>query len=1046
MDLINYYFSYELESSTIIFSNKTLLPPDKTDYNLTVDYSGEYKMRITSINGNGQALWSDYFYYSTENAVGPSAVVNLTANNTDSFSIKLDWETPVYNGGASIEAYTAEIVWSTDPNVNYSITTISTSVFFTSLYFGQYEISVWATNAAGDGELNQMNFSLPDIPGSVPGEVLNLIQTNAYYTSFTVSWDAAFDNGAPILTYYLNIKELQRNYTWYNTSVSPTQLTFTDEPILSGSYGVYVIAENRFGNSTDTFRMANTLSSTVPAQMSDINATSNSSISFNVTWTDPNNGGSLITGYLLNYTLLETSASFIKTIDVGTFEYTVTDVLSGNYSICMKAININGESNFWSNVVDVETLPPTYPTSIVGFDSIATRTSLNISWIGPESNGGAEVTGYYVAYEISPTSKEKYRKTTDAKNLGLSYNFTAQPKLDLEGLLTQTFYTFTVIATNSFYNGTATEFEASTAQYAPAQIKGVVLKGVTSTSLTIGWDDPNDSEITGYNISINGTVVLTIEAASQFLATVTDLEPAVYYAVAVCAFVGNYTGNYSEPLEVVTDPDVPGPVSSMSLDSSTDNSLTIKWSAANPNGKPIEYYLVNATDGSSQPLLAYPVSTKTTFANLKASTKYYFTITAHNSIGDSETSPQQDFSTKAKLNVGLIAGLTVSLCSVGIIIAVIVVWKRKAPKIPKLPPPPDFTPFMYGTIYEAEFSDEEKQKIEGMADLKEIIVDPELDLVKALFRVVRPSDADSLCRATTFLLEGDGKETGLDLIKYTIRKETNEIIDPTTLFRSNSFASKLLGVYSKLYGLPYLYRTIAFEIFMICQELTDPVEVDERKLQDVKEDVDLEDPDINSIDVNKWRLLVSGQKILHRICKSASRTPVQFKEISRELQQRISYKFPDSRDLAVGSFFFLRFICPSIIAPDAYGLVSSAPSDTARRHLVLVAKTLQNVANGTKFKEESLEDLSIFISANKQKAYDFFDQIAQPVERTEEVAQIQIPKNVLDSSLAVFHRFISFHKDRLLEDLEENDPDLKAKLIPIIERIGEPIKRQKTKI
>ena len=48
-------------------------------------------------------------------------------------------------------------------------------------------------------------------------------------------------------------------------------------------------------------------------------------------------------------------------------------------------------------------------------------------------------------------------------------------------------------------------------------------------------------------------------------------------------------------------------------------------------------------------------------------------------------------------------------------------------------------------------------------------------------------------------------------------------------------------------------------------------------------------------------------------------------------------------------FFFLRFLCPVIIAPDRFDLSSTSPEPSARRGLVLISKLLQNLANGTEF-------------------------------------------------------------------------------------------------
>jgi GTPase-activator protein for Ras-like GTPase len=55
------------------------------------------------------------------------------------------------------------------------------------------------------------------------------------------------------------------------------------------------------------------------------------------------------------------------------------------------------------------------------------------------------------------------------------------------------------------------------------------------------------------------------------------------------------------------------------------------------------------------------------------------------------------------------------------------------------------------------------------------------------------------------------------------------------------------------------------------------------------------------------------------------------------------------KQLVVGGFLFLRFICPAVVTPHRYGLTKSAPSPKAGRTLVLISKLLQNLANGVEF-------------------------------------------------------------------------------------------------
>ncbi len=52
---------------------------------------------------------------------------------------------------------------------------------------------------------------------------------------------------------------------------------------------------------------------------------------------------------------------------------------------------------------------------------------------------------------------------------------------------------------------------------------------------------------------------------------------------------------------------------------------------------------------------------------------------------------------------------------------------------------------------------------------------------------------------------------------------------------------------------------------------------------------------------------------------------------------------------SINSFIFLRLICPAILNPRQFNLINEIPSETASRSLILIAKSLQNLANLNEF-------------------------------------------------------------------------------------------------
>ena len=118
----------------------------------------------------------------------------------------------------------------------------------------------------------------------------------------------------------------------------------------------------------------------------------------------------------------------------------------------------------------------------------------------------------------------------------------------------------------------------------------------------------------------------------------------------------------------------------------------------------------------------------------------------------------------------------------------------------------------------------------------------------------------------------------------------------------------------------------------------------------------------------------------------------------------------ESTSNSLASFFFLRFLCPALVAPSHYGLASRPPPPAASRALILMAKALQSLVNtagsatsahhhqgqgqgqgedeqaaaaplsqnARLFKEPFMECFYPFINANLARVSSFLDDLAQP--------------------------------------------------------------------
>jgi len=96
------------------------------------------------------------------------------------------------------------------------------------------------------------------------------------------------------------------------------------------------------------------------------------------------------------------------------------------------------------------------------------------------------------------------------------------------------------------------------------------------------------------------------------------------------------------------------------------------------------------------------------------------------------------------------------------------------------------------------------------------------------------------------------------------------------------------------------------------------------------------------------------------------------------LLKAVSTKFPSNPRVGVACFFFLRFISPSLVAPEQTG-VTIVPDAEARRGLVLVTKALQSAANGVIFKKERfMIPLNDWVEEAAAKVSEFYDKLASP--------------------------------------------------------------------
>ncbi|XP_050351278.1 ras GTPase-activating protein raskol isoform X2 [Nymphalis io] len=206
--------------------------------------------------------------------------------------------------------------------------------------------------------------------------------------------------------------------------------------------------------------------------------------------------------------------------------------------------------------------------------------------------------------------------------------------------------------------------------------------------------------------------------------------------------------------------------------------------------------------------------------------------------------------------------------------------------------------------------------------------------------------------------------------------------DHSLTFRGNSLATKSMEAYLKLVGDQYLQDTLGEAVCAAAGAGAAECEVDplragggaalRRQQAALRDAVSL-----------AWRAIAA----------SAPRFPPPLRDCFATFRERLSSMGrEDISDNLISASIFLRFLCPAILSPSLFGITHEYPNERAARNLTLVAKTLQTLANFTRFqgKEAFMEFLNDFLEQEAPNMKAFLRAIStRPQEQQQSQSQLQ---------------------------------------------------------
>ncbi|KXJ96548.1 GTPase-activator protein for ras-like GTPase [Microdochium bolleyi] len=294
------------------------------------------------------------------------------------------------------------------------------------------------------------------------------------------------------------------------------------------------------------------------------------------------------------------------------------------------------------------------------------------------------------------------------------------------------------------------------------------------------------------------------------------------------------------------------------------------------------------------------------------------------------------------------------------------------------------------------------EKYEALLD----ILTQDMSLAVAVSTVCPSGEVDEIAIALLSIFETRGM--AFELMEALVRQEIEDTENESELLRRNCVPSKMISSYAKWKGSAYLKATLqkVIERLMLTSKDLD-LELDPSKVTSQEE-----------LQKNAMQLRIVAKVFIDDICASSAFIPPAFRKICSIISSAVMPRFPEAKYTAVGSFIFLRFFCPAIVAPESENLVSSTPSKEMRRGLLLIAKVIQNLANNVLFgaKEPYLFSLNDFLTQNIYRVTTFLREISvEPGDA--EIAGASSGEAFDFGSCVAMHRFLYDHWDHVRQKL-----------------------------
>ena len=508
----------------------TDISENDTDNTLAYTVTGltngtEYTFKLRAVNASGVGAAA-----TVTATMRPAAPTNFeAARDSGGGEVALRWDDPDNDTITGYQVSTDGGTTFTDiagADISEGDTGNTLEYTVTGLTNGtEYTFKLRAVNASGAGAASPDATATPLWPAPdnltpAPGD-----------GQVVLTWDTG-DTG--IARYKVSTTYTSTGNTYLNTVLSPgsgDQTTLLIPGLTNRTdYTFTVQAVDTSGDDTVITGRAGSVDATpvpVPAAPANLAAMPANGQAV-LTWDDPND--SSITRY--QYRQRVSGADFGDWSDIGgssatTTTYTVTGLTNGSpYGFELRAVNASGDGKASS----VGTTPIAVPDAPTISSATPGDGQVVLAWNDPSDRS---ITRYQVRSKVRNSDDNTY---TDWANIPVTDPNAPPTGYIVTGLTNGTEYTFAVRAVNNPGNGPASTVTAR--PIAPPAAPEISSVGPGYRKVELEWADPNDSTITGYQVSTNGDgkfAEISGSGAGTTTHTVTGLNNGTEYTLAVRA-------------------------------------------------------------------------------------------------------------------------------------------------------------------------------------------------------------------------------------------------------------------------------------------------------------------------------------------------------------------------------------------------------------------------------------------------------------------------------------------------------------------------------